>query len=191
MLVAHPFVVGKMRRFTARAQNIWSAPRLSVTPATFILDASCERSCRYGPIHSLTCRRGRMKVRAGIEVSSQSDIGCVRNNNEDSLGYWEPEDDDQFLRKGRLGVVADGMGGYEGGQEASRLAVETLVEVYREFAGDDPQQALTEAMQAAHQQIRRYSFRIRSCAAWEQPAPRRRSCRTLSITRMSATRGFI
>jgi len=35
-----------------------------------------------------------MKVRAGIEVSSQSDIGCVRNNNEDSLGYWEPEDDD-------------------------------------------------------------------------------------------------
>jgi len=27
------------------------------------------------------------------------------------------------------------MGGYEGGQEASRLAVETLVEVYREFAG--------------------------------------------------------
>ena len=99
-----------------------------------------------------------MKVRAGIEVSSQSDIGCVRNNNEDSLGYWEPEDDDQFLRKGRLGVVADGMGGYEGGQEASRLAVETLVEVYREFAGDDPQRALTEAMQAAHQQIRRYSF---------------------------------
>jgi serine/threonine protein phosphatase PrpC len=99
-----------------------------------------------------------MKVRAGIEVSSQSDIGCQRQNNEDSFGYWEPEDDQQFLRKGRLAVVADGMGGYEGGQEASRLAVETLVAVYRDFGGDDPQEALVEALQAAHEQIRQYSF---------------------------------
>jgi protein phosphatase len=99
-----------------------------------------------------------MKVRTGIEVSSQSDIGCLRQNNEDSFGYWEPEDDRQFLRKGRLAVVADGMGGYEGGQEASRLAVETLMAVYRDFSGDDPQAALVEALQAAHEQIRQYSF---------------------------------
>ena len=99
-----------------------------------------------------------MKARTGIEVSVQSDIGCQRQNNEDSFGYWEPEDDQQFLRKGRLAVVADGMGGYEGGQEASRMAVETLVAVYRDFGGDDPQAALVEALQAAHEQIRQYSF---------------------------------
>jgi serine/threonine protein phosphatase PrpC len=102
-----------------------------------------------------------MKVRTGIEVSSQSDIGCLRQNNEDSFGYWEPDDDQQFLRKGRLAVVADGMGGYEGGQEASRLAVETLMAVYRDFDGnddDDPQAALIAALQAAHEQIRNYSF---------------------------------
>ena len=99
-----------------------------------------------------------MKVRTGIEVSVQSDIGCLRQNNEDSFGYWEPEDDRQFLRKGRLAVVADGMGGYEGGQEASRLAVETLVAAYRDFGGDDPQAALIEALQAAHEQVRQYSF---------------------------------
>ena len=99
-----------------------------------------------------------MKVRTGIEVSSQSDIGCVRQNNEDSFGYWEPEDDQQFVRKGRLAIVADGMGGYEGGQEASRLAVETVMAVYRDFGGDDPQAALIEGLQAAHEQIRRYSF---------------------------------
>jgi serine/threonine protein phosphatase PrpC len=99
-----------------------------------------------------------MKVRTGIELSVRSDIGCVRQNNEDSFGYWEPEDDQQFLRKGRLAVVADGMGGYEGGQEASRLAVETLVAAYRDFGGDDPQMALVEALQAAHDQIREYSF---------------------------------
>ena len=99
-----------------------------------------------------------MKVRAGIEISSQSDLGCQRTNNEDSFGYWEPEDDQQFLRKGRLAVVADGMGGYEGGQEASRLAVETLLAVYRDSAGDDPQQALVQALQVAHEQVRQYSF---------------------------------
>jgi serine/threonine protein phosphatase PrpC len=99
-----------------------------------------------------------MKVRTGIEVSGQTDLGCVRQNNEDSFGYWEPEDDREFQRKGRLAVVADGMGGYEGGQEASRLAVETLVAVYRDFGGDDPQQALIEGLQTAHEQIREYSF---------------------------------
>ena len=50
------------------------------------------------------------------------------------------------------------MGGYEGGQEASRLAVETVISVYRNFAGDDPQQALVEALQAAHQRIREYGI---------------------------------
>lgn len=98
-----------------------------------------------------------MKVRTGIEVTSQTDIGCLRQNNEDSFGYWEPEDDAQFARKGRLAVVADGMGGYEGGQEASRLAVETLLAVYRDYAGDDPQAGLIEALQGAHEQIRNYS----------------------------------
>jgi protein phosphatase len=98
-----------------------------------------------------------MKVRTGIEVSSQSDIGCLRKNNEDSFGYWEPDNDQEFLRKGRLAVVADGMGGYEGGQEASRLAVETLVAVYRDSNDKDPQGALIEAIQTAHDQIRRYS----------------------------------
>jgi PPM family protein phosphatase len=98
-----------------------------------------------------------MKVRAGFEVSTQTDIGCLRQNNEDSFGYWEPDDDRQFHRRGRLIVVADGMGGYEGGQEASRLAVDTLVAVYRDFPNDDPQAALNEGLRAAHEKIRSYS----------------------------------
>ncbi|MFY9562402.1 MAG: PP2C family serine/threonine-protein phosphatase [Terriglobales bacterium] len=102
--------------------------------------------------------RTLMKVRPGVEVSSQSDIGCQRENNEDSFGYWEPEEDEQFLRKGRLAIVADGMGGYEGGQEASHLAVETVVSIYRDLSGDDPQRALIEGLQAAHERVRQYGF---------------------------------
>jgi PPM family protein phosphatase len=66
----------------------------------------------------------------GIEAASLTDVGLQRSNNEDSFLYWEPDSDEDFRRKGRLAVVADGMGGYEGGQEASRLAVETVRSVY-------------------------------------------------------------
>jgi PPM family protein phosphatase len=99
-----------------------------------------------------------MKVRAGVEISSQSDIGCLRQNNEDSFGYWEPENEQEFLRKGRLAVVADGMGGYEGGQEASRLAVSTLIDRYRDSSGETARDALVKALQSAHEEIRKFSF---------------------------------
>ena len=99
-----------------------------------------------------------MKVRPGVEVSGQSDIGCQRENNEDSFGYFEPEDDEQFLRKGRLAIVADGMGGYEGGQEASHLAVETVSSFYRDRNGNGPQQTLNEALLAAHDRVREHGF---------------------------------
>jgi len=93
----------------------------------------------------------------GIEAASLTDVGRQRSNNEDSYLYWEPDSDEDFLRKGRLAVVADGMGGYEGGQEASRLAVETVRAIYDNAFGSDPQSTLTAAFQAAHQNIQRYA----------------------------------
>ena len=97
-------------------------------------------------------------ARPGVEVSGKTDIGCQRENNEDALGYWEPETDQEFARKGRLAVVADGMGGYEGGQEASHLAVDTIISLYRERNGGNPQAVLNEAIQAAHERVRQYGF---------------------------------
>ena len=57
-----------------------------------------------------------------IEVGSATDIGRVRERNEDSILVEPP-----------LYVVADGMGGHRGGQVASQLALETLEEL---AAGD-------------------------------------------------------
>jgi PPM family protein phosphatase len=100
-----------------------------------------------------------MNVRPGVEVASLTDVGCQRDNNEDSYLYWEPAGDDEFQRKGRLAVIADGMGGHEGGQEASRLAVETVRNVYDQATGDDPQAALVESLTAAHALIQDFAER--------------------------------
>ncbi len=86
-------------------------------------------------------------------------MGCQRENNEDSCLYWEPTDTEEFRRKGRLAIIADGMGGHEGGLEASRLAVDTVRDVYDAGFRDDPQAMLMEGFAAAHVRIRDYAER--------------------------------
>jgi PPM family protein phosphatase len=97
-----------------------------------------------------------LKTKPGIEIASLTDVGLQRANNEDSYLYWEPVSDADFQRKGRLAVIADGMGGYEGGQEASRLAIETVRHVYDDGFSGDPQETLLQALTTAHETIQRY-----------------------------------
>jgi PPM family protein phosphatase len=100
-----------------------------------------------------------MNVTPGVEVAGLTDVGCQRDNNEDSYLYWEPANPEDLERKGRLAVIADGMGGHEGGSEASHLAVETVRETYdKEFRGDVGT-ALVESFNAAHAKIREFAER--------------------------------
>ena len=55
-----------------------------------------------------------------LQFFDLTDIGCVREENEDAVGSWPYEDG------GLLFAVADGLGGEAGGQLASTLALETL-----------------------------------------------------------------
>jgi PPM family protein phosphatase len=96
-----------------------------------------------------------MKTRPGVELASLTDVGCNRENNEDNYGYWEPEDDASFAVRGRLAIVADGMGGHEGGQIASRMAVEILAEAYAASTEADSQKRLLNALAEAHHSIQR------------------------------------
>ena len=57
-----------------------------------------------------------------LRTSLLSDVGRVRQNNEDALG------EDPALN---LLVLADGMGGYQAGEVASQLAVSTILDAQR------------------------------------------------------------
>lgn len=58
-----------------------------------------------------------------VRFSGETNVGMKRDHNEDSLFLPESE---------RLTVVADGMGGHASGEVASRMAVETIAEFFRE-----------------------------------------------------------
>ncbi len=53
-----------------------------------------------------------------------SDVGVARDHNEDN--FWLSEDGEPLC------IVADGMGGHRSGEVASQLAVETIVQFYRD-----------------------------------------------------------
>lgn len=72
-----------------------------------------------------------MKTRQEIAVGKCSDRGVVRELNEDTLLYWEPDDANEIDREGRIALVADGMGGAAAGEIASHLATQLIVAEYR------------------------------------------------------------
>ena len=94
------------------------------------------------------------RIRPDVELANLSDVGCEREGNEDYFLYSEPRDDDEFQRSGRLILVADGMGGRNGGEVASTLAAESVRDVFLQSGGaDDPRSVLIAGFQEAHRAI--------------------------------------
>jgi protein phosphatase len=96
--------------------------------------------------------------RCTVVGAFRSDAGPTRQSNEDSAALVIPSDDDILESQGVLGVVADGMGGHEGGEVASRIAVESIPELYyQDLASEpqppDPKRALVAALHSANERI--------------------------------------
>jgi serine/threonine protein phosphatase PrpC len=70
-----------------------------------------------------------------VVVGGLTDIGMVREENQDSLGDFEPEASARTL--GRLLIVADGVGGHRGGRVASGMAVNALADAYYDVSEDE------------------------------------------------------
>jgi protein phosphatase len=75
--------------------------------------------------------------------------GKVRSENEDSLRLCNP-DDEYTAVNGYLYGIADGMGGYALGNQASSLALETFFDTFYDSEGASPLQKIKAGMQNAN-----------------------------------------
>jgi serine/threonine protein phosphatase PrpC len=81
-----------------------------------------------------------------IDFAEFSDVGRVRLENEDYFGHVAPDTAEQARNHGWLFVVADGVGGHEKGEVASRTAVETLLDGFREAPRAQPLSGLLQSL---------------------------------------------
>jgi serine/threonine protein phosphatase PrpC len=101
--------------------------------------------------------RGRVRntvTMLELEFAQASDSGRVRDHNEDFLGYVLPTVAEQEQTPGWLFALADGVGGQQMGEVASRTAVETLLAGFRQAARGEPLRSLLPRLvQAANEKV--------------------------------------
>lgn len=91
-----------------------------------------------------------LTIRPHLSYGMKTDIGRVRENNEDKYEIFLTESDSELASRGQVFVVCDGMGGHEAGQIASELACKTFIEVYRTHPATEPEEAARAAIKAAN-----------------------------------------
>ena len=79
-------------------------------------------------MHQHNSSASEMELR--ISAAGCTDIGRVRESNEDTIALYEPPDKTLVAQLGQLYLLADGAGGHAAGEVASREAVETIAAVY-------------------------------------------------------------
>ncbi|PAP76526.1 PP2C family protein-serine/threonine phosphatase [Rubrivirga marina] len=87
-----------------------------------------------------------------LDVAIVSDVGNVREQNEDRGRCVRPGDAATLGQRGVLVLVADGMGGHEAGDVASATAADVVAETYYAAPGT-PREALGRAFVSANARI--------------------------------------
>jgi len=93
-----------------------------------------------------------VSLHLGTEVAVRTDVGCSRDENEDSVLFVRPQQARLQATRGVLAIVADGMGGANTGEVASQIACQTISQMYLAAQGS-PGRALALAYAAANHRI--------------------------------------
>ncbi len=101
-----------------------------------------------------------------MKVSVKSDVGLVRQTNQDTYRHEVFGSDEWAGGSVHLLAVADGMGGYRAGEVASRIALETVAEEIGRAVdtGVPIEAALEEAMTAANRRVVKRGLSDPECA---------------------------
>ena len=97
--------------------------------------------------------------RKPVDASLQTHQGRVRNNNQDFVAWREPSNAEEARRQGWLYILADGAGGMDAGEVASRFATERTLHHYLAHEELSWGERLQTAMQAANVDLREMSAR--------------------------------
>jgi len=123
-----------------------------------------------------------------VRFGAKTDLGNVRENNEDKFDFFEPTEPTLLAERGCVYAVCDGMGGHSAGQIASELALKTFLKAYYDMDLPDIDTALGVAVQAANALVRRLS---RAGAAWARRLPPPRYAKATHMWCMWETAGAI
>jgi serine/threonine protein phosphatase PrpC len=91
-----------------------------------------------------------LRVKPVVRLAAKTDLGRVRDNNEDKFEFYEPERPEEIAGRGSVYVVCDGMGGHAAGQIASELAAKTFIETYYRSSAPYIADAATAAVKEAN-----------------------------------------
>jgi PPM family protein phosphatase len=118
-----------------------------------MIENSMARTAGAGA-HTLRGERGGTSSMLDLDYSEHSDIGKVRETDEDSYGHVCPANPAQARSHGWLFVLADGVGGQARGEVASRLTVDCLLQGFREAPAHEPHTTLlTRLAQQANMRV--------------------------------------
>ena len=90
------------------------------------------------------------RILASLKMGAKTDLGRVRENNEDKFDFFEPEDPAVLATKGAFYAVADGMGGHSAGQIACEMALKTAMQTFYANPSPDIEASLRLAVQEAN-----------------------------------------